>query len=468
MAAFNVPSLFIFYALLSLLGGVIALVYWRSLDTSARYWAVAALIAGVTSLATVFRAELSLLWSYSIPIGLTGALFVLMGLGIQRLHRQGPQWPALLVLAIGTAIFITVMEWCRIHVGMRLTVVLSGGVFALTSFWASYTAHVYHRLSANRFARHMCTVMIIVGVVNVLRIQSSFTGWGLETFGTDAWTLGMWSTQFLLGMLRYFLYIAMRIQQTADERSQAAVALAREEENRRVSAQLARMERQQSLGVMSASFAHELNQPLTTILSYAELLQDQQTRGPLEFTSTQKVLQEIVASSTRAGEIIRRIRSFIQPAALKKELVDLRGVIDEVCALVEPEARRGNIDIFKPTTSDTPIWVLGDAVQLSQVLFNLLRNAMESVVKGQIRSIRLDLRQDNRDIYLEVHDTGLGLSETAAEQAGDPFYTTKISGLGLGLSISKTILAQFNGSLILKNTAQGACARITLPVAVVA
>jgi two-component system sensor kinase FixL len=203
-------------------------------------------------------------------------------------------------------------------------------------------------------------------------------------------------------------------------------------------------------------------------LSYAELLQDQQTRGPLEFTSTQKVLQEIVASSTRAGQIIRRIRSFIQPAALKKELVDLRGVIDEVCALVEPEARRGNIDIFKPTTSDTPIWVLGDAVQLSQVLFNLLRNAMESVVKGQIRSIRLDLRQDNRDIYLEVHDTGLGLSETAAEQAGDPFYTTKISGLGLGLSISKTILAQFNGSLMLKNTAQGACARITLPVAVVA
>ena len=468
MAAFNVPSLFIFYALLSLLGGVIALVYWRSLDTSARYWAVAALIAGVTNLATVFRAELPLLWSYSIPIGLTGALFVLMGLGIQRLHRQGPQWPALLVLAIGTAIFIAVMEWCRIHVGMRLTVVLSGGLFALTSFWASHTAHVYHRLSANRFARHMCTVMIIFGVVNLLRIQSSFTGWALETFGTDAWTLGMWSTQFLLGMLRYFLYIAMRIQQTADERSQAAVALAREEENRRVSAQLARMERQQSLGVMSASFAHELNQPLTTILSYAELLQEQQTRGPLEITSTQKVLQEIVASSTRAGEIIRRIRSFIQPAALKKELVDLRGVIDEVCALVEPEARRGNIDIFKPTTSDTPIWVLGDAVQLSQVLFNLLRNAMESVVKGQIRSIRLDLRQDNRDIYLEVHDTGLGLSETAAEQAGDPFYTTKISGLGLGLSISKTILAQFNGSLMLKNTAQGACARITLPVAVVA
>jgi signal transduction histidine kinase len=468
MAAYNVPSLFIFYALLSLLGGAIAMVYWRSLDTSARYWTVAALIAGVTNLATVFRAELPPLWSYSIPIGLTGALFVLMGLGIERLHRHGPQWPALLVLAIGTAIFIAIMEWCRIHLGLPLTVVLSGGLFALTSFWGSYTAHVYHRLSGNRFARHMCTVMIVFGVVNVLRMQSTFTGWGLETFGKDAWTLGIWSTLFLLGMLRYFLYIAMRIQQNADERSQAAVDLAREEENRRVSAQLAQMERQQSLGVMSASFAHELNQPLTAILSYAELLQAQQIRGPLAFTSTQKVLQEIVASSTRAGEIIRRIRSFIQPAALKKELVDLRGVIDEVCALVEPEARRGNIDLVKPTPSDTPIWVLGDAVQLSQVLFNLVRNAMESVVKGQTRSVRLDIRQDNRDILLEVHDTGPGLSEVAAEQAGDPFYTTKISGLGLGLSISKTILAQFNASLLLQNTPQVACARITLPLAEVA
>jgi two-component system sensor kinase FixL len=177
------------------------------------------------------------------------------------------------------------------------------------------------------------------------------------------------------------------------------------------------------------------------------------------------VLDDIIANSVRAGEIIRRIRNFIQPAALKKELVDLRGVINEVCALVEPEARRGNIDIVKPTLSGTPIWVLGDPVQLSQVLFNVVRNAMESVSKIQNRCIRLVVQQENRDIFIEVHDTGPGLSEVAAEQAGDPFYTTKISGLGMGLSISKTILAQFDGRLMLHNTAKGACARIVLPLA---
>ena len=109
--------------------------------------------------------------------------------------------------------------------------------------------------------------------------------------------------------------------------------------------------------------------------------------------------------------------------------------------------------------------MLGDPVQLSQVLFNVVRNAMESVAKVQTRRIRLDIRQEHRDIWLEVHDTGPGLSEVAAEQAGDPFYTTKISGLGMGLSISKTILAQFGGRLSLQNTDSGACARIALPFA---
>jgi two-component system sensor kinase FixL len=179
----------------------------------------------------------------------------------------------------------------------------------------------------------------------------------------------------------------------------------------------------------------------------------------------QRVLNDIIHNSVRAGDIIRRIRNFIQPESLKKELVDLRGVITEVCALVEPEARRCNTEIVKPILPNTPIWVLGDAVQLSQVLFNVVRNALESVEKVQTRTIRLNIRRESRDVLIEVHDTGPGLSEADAEHVGDPFYTTKISGLGMGLSISKTILAQFGGRLSLQNTKNGACARISLPFA---
>lgn len=465
MASYYVQSLFIFFAIFSLLGGLAASLYFARLDSSARYWVVASLIGGVIHVATVFREDLPPLWSYSIPIGLGGASFALMGLGIARLYNKGPQWRSLLGLVAGTLVFIVVMEWARVHAGPKVTLLLSGGLFGLTSLWGAYFAHVHYQRSSNQFSMHMRWVMVSLGMFQLLRTQGVVTGWGVNTFGQEAWTYGIWTGAFVMGMLRYFAYVAIRIQEQAEERLKVVTALTREEEGRRLGARLAHQDRQHSLGVMSASFAHELNQPLTTILNYAELLQEQLKNGNLERQTSQRVLDDIIANSVRAGDIIRRIRNFIQPAALKKELVDLRGVINEVCALVEPEARRANIDIVKPALTSKPLWVLGDPVQLSQVLFNVVRNAMESVAKVQTRRIRLDIRQENRDIWLEVHDTGPGLSEVAAEQAGDPFYTTKISGLGMGLSISKTILAQFGGRLSLQNTDSGACARIALPFA---
>ena len=468
MAAYYVQSLFIFFAIFSLLGGLVASLYFSRLDSSARYWVVASLIGGVIHVATVFREDLPPLWSYSIPIGLGGTSFALMGLGIARLYNKGPQWRSLLGVSAGTLLFIAVMEWARVHAGPQVTLLLSAGLFGLTSLWGAYFAHVHYQRSKNQFSMHMRWVMVSLGLFHLMRTQGAVTGWGVNTFGQDAWTYGIWTAAFVMGMLRYFAYLAIRIQEQAEERLKVMTSLAREEESRRLGVRLAHQDRQHSLGVMSASFAHELNQPLAAILNYSELLQEQLKNGSLERQTSQRVLDDIIASSVRAGEIIRRIRNFIQPAASKKELVDLRGVINEVFVLVEPEARRDNTEIVKPILPHTPIWVLGDTVQLSQVLFNVVRNAMESVAKVQDRRILLAIQQENSVICLEVHDTGEGLSEVAAKQAGDPFYTTKISGQGMGLSISKTILAQFDGHLSLENTEQGACARITLPLVNVA
>jgi signal transduction histidine kinase len=464
MTAYYVQSLFLFFAIFSLLAGLVTSVYFSRLDSSARYWVVGALLTGVTAFATVFRDDLPLFWSYSVPIGLSGTTYMLMGLGIARLYDKGPQHWRLLWLALGTVVFIAVMEWSRIHAGPRVTLLLSGGLFGVTSLWGAYFAHTHYQQTANRFSMHMRWIMVSLGIFHLLRTQGFVTGWGLNTFGQEAWTYGIWTCVFVLGMLRYFAYFGIRVQEQADERLKVMTALVREEEGRRVVNRLAQQDRQHSLGVMSASFAHELNQPLAAILNYTELLQHQQKSGQWEAQMNQRILDDIIHNSVRAGDIIRRIRNFIQPESLKKELVDLRGVINEVLVLVEPEARLGNTEIVKPILPNTPIWVLGDAVQLSQVLFNVVRNAMESVEKVQTRSIRLDIRQEHRETLIEVHDTGPGLSEAAAEQAGDPFYTTKISGLGMGLSISKTILAQFDGRLSLQNTEQGACARITMPL----
>jgi signal transduction histidine kinase len=464
MASYNVQSLFIFFAIFSLLGGGIASLYFKRLDTSAKYWTVATILWGITGMATVFRNELPPLWSYSIPIGVNSASFVLMGLGLVRLYKPAPQWPSLVVLGVATLAYTVTLELCRVHAGPKVTLVLSGLAFGLSSIWSAYPAHVHFKLTGNRFSMHMRWVMAGLGVLHLVRMQGALTGWGVQTFGQDAWTLTIWSAIFVFGMLRYFTYVAMRIQQQDDERLQVAAALAREEEARRLGQQLARLERQQSLSVMSASFAHELNQPLTAIMGYSELLQHRQRTGQMAEKFTLGVLDNILANSQRAADIIRRIRVFIQPGDLKTQRVDMRTVVDEVCALVAPQARRLDIQILKATMPQ-PVWVMADPVQMSQVVFNVLRNAMESVASCPVREIRLTLGLIDQEVQLSVCDTGAGLSQEAASQAGDAFYTTKISGLGMGLSISKTILAQFGGRLSLSNTSPGACALIGLPVA---
>ena len=465
MSSYNAQSLFIFFALFSLLGGGVSAIYFKRLDSSARYWVVATLLQGVTCMATVFRQDLPLFWAYSVAISLNAVSLVLMGWGLLRLHEQGSQWQKLFGLALATALLTWALEYCRLHASPSAILFLPGLVFGAISLWTAHHAHAHFRSTGNRFSFHMRWVLISVGLLQLLRIQVAWAGWDIQSLGREAWTLVIWTAIFMLGMLRYFIYIAIRIQHNNDQQLKMLTTLAQEEALRRMSEKLARLERQQSLGVMSASFAHELNQPLASILLNAELLQEQLKNGHLAQKTSHDVLGGIIANSERAGEIIRRIRNFIQPAAQKKELVDMRGVIQDVLALIEPEIRQSNIEIDKPVHPSAPIWVLGDAVQLSQVLFNVLRNAMESVVQVQTRLIRLGVRQEHRDILIEVHDTGAGLSEAAAEHAGDPFYTTKMTGLGMGLSISKTILAQFGGRLSLKNTDQGACAQIALPIA---
>lgn len=467
MNSYNAQSLFIFFALFSLLGGGVAALFYQRLDSSARYWVMATLLQGVTCMATVFRQDLPLFWAYSVAISLNAASLVLMGWGLLRINEHGSQWHKLTALGLATGLLTWALEYWRLHGSPSAVLLLPGLVFGLISLWTAHHAHLHYRSTGNRFAMHMRWVMVGGGLLQLLRIQVAWAGWDIQSLGRETWTLVIWTAIFMLGMLRYFTYIAIRIQHNNDHQMKMITSLAQEEALRRMSEKLARLERQQSLGVMSASFAHELNQPLATILNYAELMQEQLKNGNLTPKTSSDVVEGIISNSVRAGDIVRRIRNFIQPGALKKELVDLRGVIDEVFALIEHEGRRVNIEIVKPVLPNEPIWVLGDAVQLSQVLFNVLRNAMESVVKAPTRLIRLDIRQENRDILMEVHDTGPGLSEAAAEQAGDPFYTTKISGLGMGLSISKTILAQFDGRLSLKNTDQGACAQIALPVTVV-
>jgi C4-dicarboxylate-specific signal transduction histidine kinase len=214
---------------------------------------------------------------------------------------------------------------------------------------------------------------------------------------------------------------------------------------------------------MSASLGHELTQPLGAILLSAGSAQRGVLGGSVDTVKLTEFLDAIVDSTRRASKIIERIRSFIRPSEIKREEVDLELVVLGVMALIAREARSGKIAV-SCQLSTPGVQVAGDPTQLSQVILNLFRNAIEAMSSVAQRELNVSLVRHGGHAVLRIRDTGPGLSAQALAQAGEPFFTTKAGGLGMGLSISRTIIKQFNGTFSIKNADEGgAVVELTWP-----
>ncbi|PUE08755.1 hypothetical protein B9Z51_07355 [Limnohabitans sp. T6-5] len=465
MNAYNIQSLFIFFGLISLLGGVAASFFFKQLDSSARYWTVAALLWGVTGIPTVFRESLAPLWSYSIPIGLNSASFVLMGMGLARFYDQGPQVRRLSVLAIATLAFIVLMEWCRVNAGPKVTLILSSLAFGLPSILSIVPARQVFVRTGNTFAWHMQWVLLGLGLLHFLRLQGVITHWGIQTFSRDSWTLGLWSMIFVFGLLRYFMYIAMRIQAQADHLRQTAIEKTRVQANMLMLEQLAQHERHRSVGFISGSIGHELNQPLAAIQGYAELAQHQAQSIGLTDRLMRQCVDKIIACTHRASQMVQNIRKYAPPVSLASQSISLRDMLEKVCALLESEARLKNVSINMPTAMAQGM-VQADPLQLSLVIQNVMRNALKAMATSPVRALTLKLRLLDASWVLSLCDTGPGFPADAQKFIDMPFDTERSNDWGVGLSVARHILAQYGGQLNFHNLAEGgACVQISLPCA---
>jgi PAS domain S-box-containing protein len=231
--------------------------------------------------------------------------------------------------------------------------------------------------------------------------------------------------------------------------------------------ELAHLMRVSVMGELSGAIAHELNQPLTAILSNAEAAQLLLAAPSPNLAEVGDAIGDIVQESKRAGEVINRMRGLLKKGERPLEAVELNALIRSTVDLLHSEliARRFKVEL--QLASDLP-QVFGDAVQLQQVLLNLVMNAMDAMAATPLprRSItvRTRLTGTNR-IETSVIDRGPGLAAPAQTRAFEPFFTTKSQGLGLGLSICSTILGVHGGQLSLVNNGHGgAQASFTLPV----
>jgi signal transduction histidine kinase len=226
----------------------------------------------------------------------------------------------------------------------------------------------------------------------------------------------------------------------------ATAERARDDESRRLGEQIAQLDRQRSLGELSASLGHELNQPLTAAQVAKRGLQS----GRFDTSQHTEFLDKIVHNTKQANQIIERIRGFIRPSALRSEMIDLNTLVREVAELIADEAQRCKVR-FTFTVNAHQVLVAGDPIQLSQIVLNVFRNAIEAMTQMTLREIQVSCSNSDDRTILRIRDTGLGFRPDELDQVGTPFFTTKPKGLGMGLSISRSIAEQHGGTLSITN-----------------
>ncbi|WP_404553340.1 PAS domain-containing protein [Bradyrhizobium niftali] len=236
----------------------------------------------------------------------------------------------------------------------------------------------------------------------------------------------------------------------AEEALRAVEAEARENERRyrEVQLELAHANRLATTGQLTASITHEVNQPITAAVTYALAARRFLSAEPPNLREVDDALSLIVKEGNRAGEVVGRIRALIKKAPARKDAVEINDAILEVIALTRAEAANNGVSVRTQLAEGLPR-VQGDRVQLQQVLLNLIINAIEAMhdVGEDERELLISTRSDPDGVSVEVRDSGPGFVPADLDRLFEAFYTTKSSGMGLGLSICRSIIAAHNGRL---------------------
>jgi len=233
-------------------------------------------------------------------------------------------------------------------------------------------------------------------------------------------------------------------------------------------ADLARISRATTMGELTASLAHEINQPITAAIAYANACLRWLDRDKPNLDEARAAAANMVRDGHRAAQVIGRIRTQVEKGALNQEVVEVSEVVRETVGLLRNEAARYDISVRTELAAGLP-QIVGDRVQLQQVAMNLIVNSIEAMkdVDGIREMVIRSQRVEKGQILVSVSDTGMGVPPQLAEQIFDPFFTTKSHGTGMGLRISRSIVESHGGRLWVTGApGRGAVFQFTLPVAV--
>src|SRR5262249_25160436 len=247
----------------------------------------------------------------------------------------------------------------------------------------------------------------------------------------------------------------------------AELAAARERE-RFEQSELARVTRLTTMGVMTASIAHEINQPLTAIVSSGNAARRWLSHETPDLAEVRKLLQNIVESGHRASQIIYSVRGMFKKEGQEKDWIDVNDLVNDVLVLIQSKIQKEAISVRTDLGPDIPP-VLAGRTQLQQVLMNLIANAIDamSTVKGREKQLVIETAvHEPASVLISVKDTGTGIDPENLDRIFEAFFTTKSDGMGMGLSICRSIVEGCGGHLwASRGETCGSVFFITLPTA---
>lgn len=230
--------------------------------------------------------------------------------------------------------------------------------------------------------------------------------------------------------------------------------------------EMLRVERMASIGKLSAVVAHEINNPLAGILTYAKLLKKRLSRDPVVNQENIGMLDLVESESRRCGEIVKNMMTFARPTSMNREPADLNGIIDRCVRLVQHQLKLKNIELHQDLTTDLP-HVRCDSGQIEQVILALVMNAIDAMSTGGNLTLCSRKLANSAHVQVEVRDDGVGMPKDVLAKMFEPFFTTKEHGrgLGLGLAISRNIVDRHAGKIEVSSVpGHGTTFTITLPL----
>jgi signal transduction histidine kinase len=427
------------------------LMTWMALSNqrtrSVRFWSVGGLLFGLGAMGIGLRDQMPPVLGYT-------AVAVVLWLGCamkivslrDELKRPARWTELLLLLVLAAFVFETFrsqvpQEVIRFSVGIGMVIGLFGWLA-----WLSFELFRTERLQSMLW---LALVYGLATLLNLVRLVFVITGLAEpEATSSDMHNILTIVSGMCLALVANFAFLAAYLERASRDLTW------------RLGQQVSLLERQRSIGLMASSFAHELTQPLTAIQLDVDLLTMRNAQQTLSNNDWRDALRTIETNLARTLALIDRIRNFVRPQAQQRVTLDVVQLVHEVADLLTHDFRRQQVSL-QVIHPNHPMLAACDKVEISQILLNLLRNAVQAMMALPHKPLTVTVQGQTDAVHIQVRDQGTGFSTEHLNEIGQSFFTTKQDGMGMGLSISRAIAEKHNGRLLFEN-APGGGAQVTL------